>query len=95
MAFNIEGLLRKLVLVMLILVGVLLMFVGKIVGLYATQNTREASLIVTFGAFIIATAALVWAIASKRTTDNQNLGLFILAAILLAFYGLVIAIPIF
>lgn len=89
MPMNIEGLLRKLVLLILILVGLLLMFVGRIIELYATQNVREGVLILTFGVFTIATAALVWAIASKRTTDFQNLGLFVLAAVLLAFVGFV------
>jgi len=92
MPMNIEGLLRKLVLVMLILVGVLLMFIGRIIELYATANVREGILIATLGAFMVAAVALVWAIASKRTTNYQNLGLFILAAMLLSFFGFMMSV---
>lgn len=87
---NIEGLLRRLILLVLFFMGGLLMFIGKIIALYATLNVREGALLVTFGAFTIAAASLVWAIASKRTTDYQNLGLLIMAGILLAAFGMVI-----
>ena len=36
---------------------------------------------------MIAGVAIVWALGSKRTTDMQNLGLLVLAALMLAVFG--------
>ncbi len=81
--------LRKRILVILILVGVVIILIAKIIGLYAvtTDTARAAELIATVGAFMIAGCAVTWALGSKRTTDWHNLGLLLLAAWLLVYFG--------
>ncbi len=86
---NLDQILRKTFLIIIVLIGALLMFIGKLLGVYAGDpnalNTSQT--VSTLGAFMVAGPAIVWALGSKRTTDSQNLGLLILAALLLALYG--------
>ncbi len=86
---NLDQILRKTFLIIIVLIGALLMFIGKLLGVYAIDagGLNNSGLVSTLGAFMIAGPAIAWALGSKRTTDSQNLGLLILAALLLALYG--------
>jgi len=83
---NVEGLLKKRMILGMNGIGLLLIFVGF---LFALSGLGGAY---TFAKFLIGTGGLVGAfgsvagaLGSKRTTDMQNLGLFIWAGLLLAF----------
>lgn len=87
---DIGEILKKRFLIVLVLIGALLLFVARIILIYqqTDRDIRNAAYLVqTLGAFMIAGPAVVWAIGSKRTTDMQNVGLLVLAAILLAYFG--------
>ena len=88
-AMDIAEMLKKRILLVLVLVGALLLLIGKVVTIYATDaNTVDHSnLLRTLGAFVIAASSVVWALGSKRTSDWQNLGLLILAAMLMMVFG--------
>lgn len=81
--------LKKRILIILILVGALIILIARIVNLYSTDIDvdRAGSLLAMLGGFMIAASAVVWALGSKRTTDWQNVGLLILAALLIMAYG--------
>jgi len=81
--------LKKRILIILILVGALILLIARVINLYSTDYDvdRAATLISTLAAFMIAASAVVWALGSKRTTEWQNLGLLILAALLFMAFG--------
>ena len=81
--------LRKIFLILIMLVGALLLFVGRILQIFQTGlNGFEdpALLLLTIGALMIAVPAIVWALGSKRTSDMQNVGLLVLAAFMIAYF---------
>ena len=69
--------------------GALLILIGKLIGIYTTDpDIRQLSLaIITFGAFVVATIAVLGGLLSKKTSDLQNLGLLMLGALVLVAYG--------
>jgi hypothetical protein len=78
---------RKTFLIFIVLIGAILMFVGRAVLIFAggsIDNIRIGQLLWAFGAFGIAGPAAIWGIGSKRLTDMQKLGVLILAALLFA-----------
>jgi uncharacterized membrane protein YhaH (DUF805 family) len=78
---------RKTFLVFIVLIGAILMFVGRAVSIFAgsnVDNMRIGQLLWTFGVFGIAGPAAIWGIGSKRLTDMQKFGVLILAALLFA-----------
>ncbi len=86
---DIADMLKKRILIILILVGALIILVARVVNLYSTDIDvdRAGNLLAMLGGFMIAASAVVWALGSKRTTDWQNVGLLILAALLIMAYG--------
>lgn len=85
---GLEGLLTKRMIWVLNVVGILGIFVGFLVDLSRpTDYTAIAfARVVAFGGGLVAVvASLAGALASRRTTDSQNLGLLIWAGLLLLF----------
>lgn len=80
------AMMKKTFLIILLGIGALLMFVGRLVGIYAGDLNilKLGHALWTFGGFMIAVPSFMWALGSKRTTDMQNLGLLLLAAIVVA-----------
>jgi len=81
---DIAALLRKTFLIIIVAIGALFLFIGRLFGVFFVdtngQNAGHAMSI--FGGFMIAVPAVIWALGSKRTTDMQNLGLLIIAALM-------------
>lgn len=81
---DIAGMLRKTFLIIIVGIGALFLFIGRLLGVFATDsNGRNIAIVMsTLGGFAIAVPAVMWALGSKRTTDMQNLGLLIVAALM-------------
>ena len=80
---DIAAMLRKTFLIIIIGIGALFLFIGRLLGIYATNidGFRIAYIMSTLGGFAIALPAIMWALGSKRTTDMQNLGLLLVAGL--------------
>jgi len=80
---DIAGMMRKTFLIVIIAIGALFLFIGRLLGIYASNvdGFRIAFIMATLGGFTIAVPSMMWALGSKRTTDMQNLGLLLLAAL--------------
>jgi len=76
-----SAIMRKTFLIIAIGIGALFLFIARLMVGFVTDY-RIINVISTLGGFMIAVPAVVWALGSKRTTDNQNLGLLILAGLI-------------
>ncbi len=87
-AMDIGQMLRKMFLIIMVLVGALFLLIARILLTYQSTEidlVRAGTLLQALGALIMAIPAVVWALGSKRTTDMQNFGLLVFAAILIAY----------
>jgi uncharacterized membrane protein YhaH (DUF805 family) len=82
---DIAGMMRKTFLIIILAIGALFLFIGRLLAVFATDSGghNAAMVMSTLGGFAIAFPAATWALGSKRTTDMQNLGLLILAGLML------------